>query len=374
MIKKISLRWRLTLLSSLLIAICCIGLSVVLNLSAYRMADSIDAIPMQPAQSLNKTNDVLSMTPSAPSETVKQAKNNYLTESVIYTICAVFLGGVLTYYVSGKALNPVRALNEQVKNINTHNLDESLPIPSTNDELAELTSSFNDMTDKLAQAFDMQKRFSADAAHELRTPLTVLQTKLDVFLKREQHSAEEYEALISTFQKQIRRMRSLVTELLEIANMEHEMQKQDVSLDSLLDDVVNDLIPVATEKHISLNLENGGLYVSGDYELLYRAFYNLCENAIKYNKENGKVFVSMLEAGKNIIVTVTDTGIGISNDMKKQIFEPFYRVDKSRSREMGGAGLGLALVDKIIKKHSGTIKLTDDENGGSCFTVTLPKE
>lgn len=374
MIKKLSLRWRLTLLSSLLIAICCIGLSVVLNLSAYRMADSIDAIPMQPAQSPNETTDFSPMTPSTSAETVKQAKNNYLAESVIYTVFAVFIGGILTYYVSGKALDPVRALNEQVKNINTHNLDESLAVPSTNDELAELTSSFNDMTDKLAQAFAMQKRFSADAAHELRTPLAVLQTKLDVFLKRNQHSAEEYGALISTFQKQITRMRSLVTELLEIANMEHEVQKQDVPLDLLLEDVVNDLIPVAKEKRIALNLKNGGLSVSGDYGLLYRAFYNLCENAIKYNTENGKVFVGTSETGEDIIVTVADTGIGIPNDMKKQIFEPFYRVDKSRSREMGGAGLGLALVDSIIKKHNGTIKITDNESGGSRFTVTLPKE
>lgn len=373
MIKKLSLRWRLTLLSSLLIAVCCIGLSIVLNISAYRMVDSIDAIPIQPSLSVTDMTMEKDFLPT-PSSPVQQAKNNYLTESVIYTIFAVLIGGVLTYYVSGKALNPIRALNEQVKNINTHNLDDSLAIPPTNDELAELTSSFNDMTDKLAQAFAMQKRFSADAAHELKTPLTVLQTKLDVFLKKEQHSTEEYEALTFTFQKQIKRMRSLVTELLEIANMEHEVQKQDVSLSLLLEDVVNDLVPVAKGKNIDLNLENSNLSVLCDYELLYRAFYNLTENAIKYNKENGKVSVMATETGKNIIVTIKDTGIGIPDDMKKQIFEPFYRVDKSRSREMGGAGLGLALTDSIIKKHNGTIVITDNEYGGSCFTVTLPKE
>lgn len=257
MIKKLSLRWRLTLLSSLLIAICCIGLCVVLNLSAYRMTDSIEAIPIQPAQAIDETTDFSPMMPFDPSETVKQAKDNYFTESVIYTVFAVLLGGILTYFVSGRALNPVRVLNEQVKNINTHNLDESLPVPPTNDELAELTASFNDMTDKLAKAFAMQKRFSADAAHELRTPLTVLQTKLDVFQKKEKHSSEEYEALNAVFQKQVKRMRSLVTELLEIANMEHELQKQEVLLDMLLDDVLNDLIPVAKEKNVNLNLKKG---------------------------------------------------------------------------------------------------------------------
>ena len=373
MIKKISLRWRLTILTSLLIAVCCIGLSVVLNISAYRMADSIDAVPIQPAQTTDEITDFSPMTPSASTESIKQAKNNYLTESVIYTVFAVLLGGILTYFISGKALNPVRALNEQVKNINTHNLDESLPVPPTNDELAELTSSFNDMTDKLAQAFAMQKRFSADAAHELRTPLTVLQTKLDVFQKKEQHSPEEYVDLTSALQKQIKRMRSLVTELLEIANMEHELQKQEVPLDLLLDDVVRDLIPVAKEKRITLNFEKGDLSVSGDYDLLYRAFYNLCENAIKYNTKNGKVFISTTGTESNLTVTIKDTGIGIPDDMKKQIFEPFYRVDKSRSREMGGAGLGLSLTDSIIKKHNGTITVCDNNNGGSCFTVTLPK-
>lgn len=185
MLKKFSLRWRLTLFSSVLIAVCCIGLSIVLNVSAYRMADSIDAVVIQPARKINETDaGGAPMMPSASPDTVKKAKNGYLGESLLYTIIAVLIGGVLTYYVSGRTLEPVRALNEQIKNINAHNLDESLEIPQTKDELAELTASFNDMTDKAAQAFAMQKRFSADAAHELRTPLTVLQTKPDVFRKK----------------------------------------------------------------------------------------------------------------------------------------------------------------------------------------------
>lgn len=191
MLKKISLRWRLTILSSLLIAICCIGLSIVLNISAFFMVDEIVAIPMMPAQStdmgvLDDTmyDSQLQQSATLSSEEAMKVKNDYFSGSIIYTVIAVLFGGILTYYVSGKALEPVKKLNEQIKNVNAHNLDESLEVPTTKDELAELTVSFNEMTDKLAKSFMMQKRFSADAAHELRTPLAVLQTKLDVFKKR----------------------------------------------------------------------------------------------------------------------------------------------------------------------------------------------
>lgn len=375
MLKNLSLRRRLTLFSSVLIAVCCIGLSIVLNVSAYRMADSIDAVVIQPAQTVGDDNvNYASVIPVASSNTVKQAKNGYLGESLLYTLIAVLVGGVLTYYVSGRALEPVRALNEQVKNINAHNLDESLEIPQTKDELAELTASFNDMTDKLAQAFAMQKRFSADAAHELRTPLTVLQTKLDVFRKKDQHSPEEYEAFTAALQKQIKRMRSLVTELLELADMERELVQQDFSLGALLKDVINDLNTVAEKKCVLLSLNSVDFHVLGDYDLLYRAFYNLTENAIKYNFSGGNVTINAYKNDKTCIVEVKDTGIGIPDVMKKQIFEPFCRVDKSRSREMGGAGLGLALVNDIIKKHDGSVLVFDNDGGGSCFKVTLPTE
>lgn len=376
MIRKISLRWRLTLLTSLLIAVCCIGLSIVLNVSAYRMADTIDASEIRPAHSVGTPTDMVPMTPfpsAEAAETVLQAKHGYLMESLLYTVIAVLAGGCLTYYIAGKALEPIQALNEQVKNINSHNLSESLDIPPSKDEIAELTASFNDMTDKLARSFAAQKRFSADAAHELRTPLAVLQTKLDVFCKRKQHSPEEYEALTTAFQKQIKRLRSLVTELLEIADMERGLQRQDVSLEMLLEDVVNELEPLAKEKNIALTLNHGNLSVSGDYELLYRAFYNLTENAIKYNIPHGSVTISAAVKDQNCIaVTVEDTGIGIPESMKRRIFEPFYRVDKSRSREMGGAGLGLSLVDAIVKKHDGIVSADDNGECGSCFTIMLP--
>lgn len=375
MLKKVSLRWRLTMLTSLIIALCCIGLSVVLNFSAYRMADIIDAAQMQPAFSVDESRTEIlssSMIPVPAAET-QTAKDNYLLESLFYTLLAVLTGGFLTYYISGKALTPVKALNDQIQNINTHNLSESLEVPPTQDEIAELTASFNDMTDKLNQAFSMQKRFSADAAHELRTPLAVMQTRLDVFRKKEHHTLEEYEILTASFQKQTERLRNLVTELLDIANMEEDFEQQEFSLLTLLEEVLVDLTPVAAKKNVALFLDCKEFQISGDCDLLYRAFYNLVENAIKYNIPDGRAAIAVSkEAEKAIQITVTDTGIGIPDTLKKQIFEPFYRVDKSRSREMGGAGLGLSLTERIIKRHNGTITVSDSENGGTCFSIMLP--
>lgn len=375
MFKKMTLRWRLTLFSSLLIAICCIGLSILLNVSAYRMVDVIDAYVIQPAQSIDEPlpeNQIIpALTPNS-SDTVLYAKRSYLMQSFIYTVTAVSIGGILTYSILGKALEPVKTLNNQIKNIHAHNLDESLEIPPTHDELAELTLSFNDMTAKLSQAFLMQKRFSADAAHELKTPLTVLQTKLDVFQKRENHTLEEYQTLIDIFQKQVKRLRHLVSELLDIASMNQDIQKENISLTMLIDDIINELTPIAEVKHIEL-INSVDDYLLGDYDLLYRAFYNLIENAIKYNVENGYVRIETKTKQDELIIMIKDTGIGVLDSMKKQIFEPFYRVDKSRSREMGGAGLGLPLVDTIIKKHTGTIHVVDHKPKGSCFIITLPK-
>lgn len=373
MINKISLQWRITIFTSLLIAVCCVGLSVFLNISAYHLADSIDAISTKPAETIDDSISI-PVNPYEPAETLIEAKHDYRMESLLYTFAAVLFGGVLTYYISGKALKPLVTLNGQVKNMNMHNLNESLEIPQTKDEIAELTMSFNIMTDKLAESFAMQERFSADAAHELKTPLAVLQTKLDVLKKKKYCTLEDYENVVAVFQKHITRMRNLVTELLEIADMNHEIHMHNISLDLLLSDVVNDLIPIADEKNIEICLRNKKTEIFGSYSLLYRLFYNLTENAIKYNIINGKVIIDVLESSSDFVsVSITDTGFGIPEDMKKHVFEPFYRVDKSRSREMGGAGLGLAMANDIVKKHKGTITITDNDKNGSCFTVKLPR-
>lgn len=379
MFKKLPLRWRLTFITALLITVCCIGLTVVLNFSAYRLVNSIDAaVITTPAQGIgdapisNAENS--EMVHSMDAENLQQAKQGYRTESIIYTIIAVLIGSALTYYISGKALRPVKALNQKVKNMNVHNLSQTLEVPPTKDEISELTQSFNEMTHKLEEAFLMQQRFSASAAHELRTPLAVLQTKIDVFNKKEQHTVEEYNALVSVMEKQTIRFRGLVSNLLDMTNMDDDYEQQVILLSDLFEDIFDELSHTANEKHVTLSMQCDENSVYGNADLLYRAFYNLVENAMKYNVQSGKVEVSAYSCGESKVeVSIKDTGIGIPDHLKKHIFEPFYRVDKSRSRKMGGAGLGLSIVDSIIKKHNGTVMVSNNESSGTCFTVMLPK-
>lgn len=377
MLKRISIRWRLTLMTTILITVCCIGLSIFLNKSAYRMVDSVNAAVVQPALSADPEAHVdfqpIPAAPPAALEPVDQAKHGYRMESLYYTVIAVLLGGILTYHISGRALRPVRTLSEQIQSINAHNLSEAMAVPPTRDEIAQLAKSFNEMTEKLDRAFAAQRRFSADAAHELRTPLSVLQTKLNVFQKKGAHTPEEYDALLASFQKQLSRLRSLVTELLTIANMEENFDRQDVPLGALLEDVCAELSPIAEKAGVTVSLRAGDVQARGNPDLLFRVFYNLVENAVKYNVPGGSVWIEASPGDDSFaVVTVSDTGIGIPASSQKQIFEPFYRVDKSRSREMGGAGLGLSMVAAIVESHGGTIRVLDRAGGGTCFTVSLP--
>lgn len=376
MLKKISIRWRITLYSALLLTACCILLTGILNYFAFRMADTIEAAQTTPAQTTPAQGiyeeSTTEMLPILPSEEVKNAKWVFGYQSILYMLLIIVGGSALTYYVAGKSLRPLQALNIQVKNMTVSQLSETLSVTDAKDEISELTDSFNEMTDKLNEAFLAQQRFSASAAHELRTPLAVLQTKLDVFKKNHTHSTEEYDALIAVFENQISRQRTLVKTLLEMTNIDDMGEQVSVSLDEILEDILSELTPPASARNITLSLSCQDCSVKGNLDLLYRAFYNLVENGIKYNKENGSVTVEVkkMQNGK-VEINIKDTGIGIPNEMKRQIFEPFFRVDKSRSRSMGGAGLGLAMTEQIIRKHNGTITVSDNINGGSCFRIIL---
>lgn len=378
MFKKMPIRMRLTAMMVILLTICCVGLTIILNLSAGVMATKIDAASELPAQNVGEESDGIvnfhkptSSTLSIPSEDVQQAKTDFQLESVVYMIGIIIGGGVLTYYVSGKVLKPLDTLNNQIKNRTVHNLSETMSIPPTNDEIAELTQSFNEMTDKLNDAFIMQRRFSANAAHELRTPLAVLKTKVDVFKKKNVHSMEEYEALITVFEKQTKRLSALVYTLLEMTNMYERVEKETINLKDIFEEIVSELSHIAKEKEVRLYLDCDDSVVDGNLDLLYRAFYNIVENGIKYNIDGGKVMIHVNSDNKQTIVEIKDTGIGILNKEKKNIFEPFYRIDQSRSRELGGSGLGLSIVQSIINKHNGKITVTDNENGGTCFNIKL---
>lgn len=371
MIKKISIRLRLTLLSALLLSVCCIGLTIVLNFSVFNLVDTIDATLINtPATEVSPSisNNPIDSEVSIPTENIQTAKNIFSLQSIIYMLIAIIGGSALTYYVSGKALKPLDALTNQVKNLNANNLSESLIVPPTNDEIADLTTSFNDMTDKLNSVFISQKTFSANAAHELRTPLAILQTKLDVFKKKPVHSDQEYMLILSVFEKQITRLRYLVNQLLDMNNLDNEFEKSNVCLKDIFEDIISELNVITKDKNITLSLDCDDSTLFGNIDLLYRAFYNIIENGIKYNVNNGFVQIIVTKKSNNEIqILIKDGGIGISSAMKSHIFEPFYRVDKSRSRDIGGVGLGLSIVDSIVKKHNGKITVLDNDNCGTCF-------
>ncbi|WP_374966635.1 sensor histidine kinase [Lysinibacillus sp. RS5] len=380
MFKKMPIRLRFTVMMIILLTICCIGLTLILNFSAGIMATRIDAATLLPAQVVGEDNnnmDSLQTPPdvmmTTPSEESQQARTDFKMNSIVYLLIVIVGGGVLTYYISGKVLKPLDTLNSQIKNRTVHNLSETMDIPSTNDEIAELTQSFNEMTNKLNDTFMMQSRFSANAAHELRTPLAVLKTKVDVFKKKHTHSAEEYDALIYVFEKQIQRLSELVSSLLNMTNMNDELANETICLKDVLEDIVSELSHIAEEKDVTLYLDCDESVVYGNTDLLYQALYNIVENGIKYNIDGGMVIITVKTDKKQVVVEIKDTGIGIPDEEKKNIFEPFYRVDKSRSREMGGSGLGLSIVHSIIQKHNGNILITDHENGGTCFEITLGK-
>ncbi|MFC0394135.1 sensor histidine kinase [Paenibacillus mendelii] len=380
MLKKMPIRLRLTVMTVALLTVCCVGLTLVLNLSADTMAARIDAALVLPAKEVgddgqgdgNPPSPSSSIITPVPSDDSQQARMDFRMNSIIYMILVIVGGGFLTYYISGKALKPLHTLNGQVKNINVHNLSETLSVPPTKDEIAELTVTFNEMTDKLDNAFMMQGRFSASAAHELRTPLAVLQTKIDVFKKRKDHTNEEYDALISVIEKQTHRLRGLVGNLLDMTNMDDNGEQSSICLKDVFEDITSELSHIAKDKNVALILDCDNSTVTGSTDLLYRAFYNLVENGIKYNIDGGtvKVIVNRL-CKEQVSIKIIDTGIGIPEINKKHIFEPFYRVDKSRSRQLAGAGLGLSIVESIIKKHNGMLTVTDNEVGGTCFNVIL---
>lgn len=365
MLRNIPIRLRLTGLSMILLTLCCVGLTIILNVSANRMADVIEADILKPSIQLDDKLNEEDMNIRSLIPVSQGARDTFLHQSILYVILIVAFGGGMTYYLSGKALEPLNALSIQMKNRSVHNLSEELPMPQSQDEIADLTCAFNHMSVKLDNAFAMQKRFSQSAAHELRTPLTVLKTKVEVFNKKSNHTREEYDQLLSTIIIHTNRLSEVVKNLLNLTNMDALPLNEEIELRSLLMNVSEELVDLAKSKNIGITILGEECIRGGNYTLLHRAFYNLVENAIKYNVENGAVQIRI----KDKEVTITDTGIGVSSELHSLIFEPFFRVDKSRSRQMGGAGLGLAMVKAIVEQHQAQISVSDNPKGGTIFKV-----
>ena len=376
-----SLQLKLTLLLSLLMIVSCVLMYFFISHSAVSGIDGlqnymIKVDPQDGDSPITFNVDPKALFPQFEQE-IQETKESFLLRSVIATTIIILLSSVCTYFLTKKALTPLQKLTSEVSQIQAQNLSTQLPVPNSKDEIAQLTSSFNEMLTRLDNAFSTQKQFSANAAHELRTPLAVLQTNLEVFEKKQKPEMIEYRQLFTMIKEQTARLSQLVGTLLDMTNLKSVPRTDQVSLEELVDEVFCDLDPIAEKAGISIHFNdssNQDLHtdVTGSYVLLYRAVYNLVENAIKYNRPHGSVSVSVKQENGQAMVLVTDTGIGISLENQKKIFDPFFRVDKSRSRAMGGAGLGLALVDSIAKEHRGTVKVLESSSAGSTIVLMLP--
>ena len=385
--KKLSLQWRLTLVTALLVTITCILMYFFISQSAVTGMDHLQNYIVQ----INETGsspitfnvDPTILFPDL-TEQVTTTKHLFQIRSLIATILIILLSSACTYFVSRRALKPLHSLSTKIEKIQAQNLSEPLEVPDSNDEISKLTLSFNEMLSRLNDAFTAQKQFSASAAHELRTPLAVMQTNLEVFARKKEPSTDEYLELFSMIQEQTGRLSHLAEILLDMTGIQTIKRSETFSLAELTDEVLCDLTSIAEQKQIKLIQEDGYCTITGSYLLLYRAVYNLVENAIKYNHPGGKVTVNIQQKKSLLntsvspapadcaLIEVSDTGIGISPEYQEKIFTPFFRVDKSRSRAMGGAGLGLALVNEIARQHGGEVKVLKSDKNGSTIALILP--
>ena len=361
-----SIRAQLTLLMVGVLVCCC----VVLTWLVYRSTSEL--LELAAANAINQ--GALSIVLD-----VDAIERSILFDALGILLFVIIAGSCASYFLAGHYSKPVQQLSAHMKEISPNTLSDSIEIEGGGEEIQELVKSFNQMTEQLDEAFAMQRRFSASAAHELRTPIAVLRTKLDVFKKkkREQH---EYDELVTTMETYIDRLSSIITDLLEFAETSELGEAEDVSLDSVIKTVVDDLESVAQNNMINMQIdiqpkaqsEAQTFIVKGNTNLLYRALYNLVENAIRYNNEEGSVNITLETRGQEGVIIIADTGVGIAPEQRELVFEPFYRVNKSRSREFGGAGIGLSLVKTILKRHGASITVSENNPQGSVFTIKIP--
>ena len=365
-----SIRAQLTFLMVALLVCCC----VVLTWLVYRSTSEL--LELAAANAINK--GALSIVLD-----VGAIERSILFDALGILFFVIIAGSCAAYLLAGHYTKPVQQLSAHMKEIGPDTLSDSIEIEGGGEEVQELVKSFNQMTNQLDEAFAMQSRFSVSAAHELRTPIAVLRTKLDVF-KKKKRKQSEYDELVDTMETYIDRLSAIIANLLELTETSELGEVEDVSLDAVITTVVDDLESVAQNNMVNVQVntqidahsetqsEAQNLTVKGNANLLYRAIYNLVENAIRYNHKEGSVNIALETEGQECLVTIADTGVGIAPEQRELVFEPFYRVNKSRSREFGGAGIGLSLVKTILKRHGASITVSENTPQGSVFTIRIP--
>jgi len=377
--KHLSLRWKLTLMTAFMVITACLAISFFISRSAILYMDEIgnSAIAILPNTDIPTTTtdeiQVVLNPKSVVADTVKNTQIEFWIKSLAITLIITLTVSFLMYLIVGYALYPLRELTLKIEDIQAKNLKEPILSKSNSTEIERLTLAFNRLLLRLEETFATQRQFSANAAHELRTPLAVMSTKFEVFEKNKNPDEADYKEAIGMARTQTDRLSHVIDILLEMTELQSAPKSDSISLSEITEEVICDLVAVAEKKNISLVQDDGEARLTGSDTLVYRAIYNLIENAIKYNKEDGKVSVAITEDENFAKVIITDTGSGIAKEDWDKIFEPFFRVDKSRSRSMGGAGLGLALVKEIAVRHGGDVKVIESSDRGSSIELSLSK-
>lgn len=369
--KKFNLKWKLTILTMSIVSITSLVIYILLGITS---ADQMTNIEEAVMNNLNipDSKETLMIVPDI-SALFYTGKSLFWLKSFAITVVVVIISGVIAYKLADKFLTPLSDLNKRMKEVNDKNLSKSLDIRATGDEIEELSVSFNEMIDRLSKSFKDEKNFLQNAAHELRTPLAVLKTKLDVFNKESFHSKDDYKNLIDGVKAQNEDLSHLVELLLQIEESKTIERSEEVELYDLIEEISMDLEPLYEEKNINFSLDGDKSKILGSDILLYRVFYNLIENAIKYNFNNGQIKISIDDYKDRSVVHIKDTGIGIKPGSKDKIFDAFFR-DKRGIGEAKGAGLGLHLVKKIVELHRGEIEVLDVNPSGSEFVVKFYKK
>ena len=382
--KKMSLQWRLTCITTLCIAIICGCLTMFVYKNGVYYMDSLQkAVDAQGDDSGGGSEEIYISIPEDKwdefsndfSVQVYNNKEDYKRNSLIVSALLALLGGVATYFISGHALKPIREFSDKIEEVQAQNLADSRIEASKIKELNQLSVSYNKMLERLSDAFEIQRQFTANAAHELRTPLSLMQVQLDLYHST-QHPGSDADTvqMIKMLTEQNDRLGKMVKTLLDMSELQTVGRDEKIILNDLVDEVLEDLEPLAQEKNIKLIGKYKNITMIGSDILIYRLVYNLVENAIKYNHSDGQVTVNAYKKQKHIYLSVEDTGSGIPKELRERVFEPFFRVDKSRSRELGGVGLGLALVHEIVRVHDGSISIKSNPAGGTIFEVILDQK
>ena len=379
--KRMSLQWRLTCITTLCIAIICGCLTMFVYKNGVHYIDSLqDAVESQGDEKGNKSDEIYISIPDDKwdefadefSVQVYNNKADYKRNSLIITVLLALLGGVVTYFISGHALRPIKEFSDKIEEVQAQNLSDSRIEENNVKELNQLGISYNKMLERLSEAFEIQRQFTANAAHELRTPLALMQVQLDLY-NSASHPGNDADTLqtIKMVTEQNDKLNRMVKTLLDMSELQTVGRNDKIILDAIVEEVLADLEPLAVEKNIKLIGKCEDATMIGSDILIYRLVYNLVENAIKYNHPLGQVTVTAYQRNKHVYLSVEDTGSGIPKELRERVFEPFFRVDKSRSRELGGVGLGLAFVREIVRVHDGSICIKSGKTGGTIFEVTF---